>query len=407
METWLHANGFTDIFVDHHGIAGGEKWREALRASAGACRVVVCLVTENWLASHECFSEFLAAWYMGKRIIPLFLFSQRADLSAEAEQRLARVCAEDQGVDLATCIGRDAVLDIDADRDVAGRLKTGLRAAGAISRVGLDPEAFAIDRKLPPYPVPGPCLVRRRRRRRRTVLWPQPRDRRGAGRTAQDARRARPAAVRDSRSLGRGKIVAAQGRHHPAPAARGAGVAAAAGVPSGRRSAAELRRGALRAPWRTSAKTEAHGVIRDRLLDVWSKAERAEGRLDSRRSCRAGRRARGRGPKAARWPPGAPARSILVSVDQAEEMARADGNSAEALADYLRVALAATSSSWQLAFTIRTDSFPELQSHRRFQDLRGARLRPARASRSFASTRWSRSRRSATASQSTMYSSMR
>ena len=33
LETWLHANGFTDIFVDHHSIAGGEKWPEALRAS--------------------------------------------------------------------------------------------------------------------------------------------------------------------------------------------------------------------------------------------------------------------------------------------------------------------------------------------------------------------------------------
>ena len=34
---------------------------EALRAAAGACRVVVFLVTENWLASYECFGEFQAA----------------------------------------------------------------------------------------------------------------------------------------------------------------------------------------------------------------------------------------------------------------------------------------------------------------------------------------------------------
>jgi formylglycine-generating enzyme required for sulfatase activity len=65
-----------------------------------------------------------------------------------------------------------------------------------------------------------------------------------------------------------------------------------------------------------------------------------------------------------------------VSVDQAEEMARAEGDSADALGDYLRVALA-TTSRWQLAFTIRTDSFPELQGHRRFQALeaRGYDLR--------------------------------
>jgi hypothetical protein len=37
--------------------------------------------------------------------------------------------------------------------------------------------------------------------------------------------------------------------------------------------------------------------------------------------------------------------------------------------DYLRAALGTTRSPWQLAFTIRTDSFPERQSHRRFQNL--------------------------------------
>ena len=39
--------------------------------------------------------------------------------------------------------------------------------------------------------------------------------------------------------------------------------------------------------------------------------------------------------------------------------------------------MAATTSLWQLAFTIRTDSFPELQRHRRFQALeaRGYDLR--------------------------------
>jgi hypothetical protein len=29
LEVWLRANGFTDIFVDHHSIAGGDAWRHA------------------------------------------------------------------------------------------------------------------------------------------------------------------------------------------------------------------------------------------------------------------------------------------------------------------------------------------------------------------------------------------
>jgi hypothetical protein len=72
-ERWLHQNGFTDTLTDHESIAGGDKWREALRAAANSCRVVMCLVTEAWLSSAECFNEFMAAWYMGRRIIPLML----------------------------------------------------------------------------------------------------------------------------------------------------------------------------------------------------------------------------------------------------------------------------------------------------------------------------------------------
>jgi TIR domain len=155
LAAWLGANGFTDFFIDHQQIAGGDKWPEALRASAGSCRVVVCLVTPNWLASLECFNEFGAAWYMGKRIIPLFLLPSFADLGTEAKTRLDRVCGEDQGIDLKPCATASGMVAIDADQNVASRLRAGLRAAGANSRVGLDPEAFAIDVKLRPTPFPG------------------------------------------------------------------------------------------------------------------------------------------------------------------------------------------------------------------------------------------------------------
>jgi hypothetical protein len=160
LETWLHANGFTDTFVDHHGIAGGDKWREELRASAGACRVIICLVTENWLGSQDCFGQFVAAGYMGKRIIPLFLLPSALPTEPERAKRLAKVMAEFQGINLNNSVRPDGALDLAADAEVSNSLKEGLRAADANNQVGLDPQAFAIDRKLRPHALPRSCVVR-------------------------------------------------------------------------------------------------------------------------------------------------------------------------------------------------------------------------------------------------------
>jgi TIR domain len=155
LERWLIASGFTDFFIHTHNSADGDKWREALRGSADICRVVLCLVTENWLASNECFSEFQAAWYMGKRTIPLLLLPSSSTIPEEAKTRLARVLSEDQGIDLITCVQPNGELDLEADEKVSSHLKTELRAAGASKRTGLDPEAFAIDTKLRPIPFPA------------------------------------------------------------------------------------------------------------------------------------------------------------------------------------------------------------------------------------------------------------
>jgi formylglycine-generating enzyme required for sulfatase activity len=375
LEVWLNASGFTDIFIDHHSIAGGDKWREALRASAGACRVVVCLVTQSWLASLECFSEFRAAWYMGKRIIPLFLLPPAPSLDEDAKKRFAEVCAEDQGVDLMPCLSGDDGLNIDADQSVASRLKTGLRAAGANTRAGLDPEAFATDIKLRPIPFPGLASFGDDDADA-AVFYGRSRE---IAHTLEELRAMR--ATRDLRPL---VILGASG-------AGKSSLLKAGVIPRLRRETPAFlplrafRPGAdpllnfAEALSRTLAdygRREAHGLIRDRLLDSWSKAARKEGELTPEGLFSLDDAIDAQG-KALREAAGRSGASILISVDQAEEMARADGESAEALADYLRVALATTRSPWQLAFTIRTDSFPELQAHRRFQNLeaRGYDLR--------------------------------
>lgn len=132
VEAWLDAKGFTDRLVDHSGIVAGEKWANRLSDEAASCRVVLCFVSDNWLGSDECFGEFKAAWYMGKRIVPLFAPSPGGTTRPD---RLAKVIAEDQGLDLAPCLAPDGRLDLARDAEVGRRLERGLRAGGALAKV--------------------------------------------------------------------------------------------------------------------------------------------------------------------------------------------------------------------------------------------------------------------------------
>jgi formylglycine-generating enzyme required for sulfatase activity len=368
LESWLLANGFTetDIFVDHVSIAGGAKWRDELRTSAGACRVVVCLVTANWLVSNECFNEFRAAWYMGKRIIPLFALSSKASLSQDAKKRLAEISAEDQGLDLSACLKSDGTIKFESAPNVAKQLQAGLCAAGALAKIGLDPEAFAIDRKLVPVPFPG--LASFGDGDADAALF--------YGRSREIAEALET--LRQMRANGERKPFVILG-------ASGSGKSSllkAGIVPRMRREAPAwlplrvFRPGAdpllnfAEALARTLAdfgKVEAPGVIRDRLHDPWRNAARTSGGLTPAGfgALQAALEAEG---QRLREVVGRNAATILLSIDQSEELARAEDDSGEALADYLRTAVAAAT-HWQLVLTIRTDSFPELQGHRRFQGL--------------------------------------
>ena len=116
LEAWLEAKGFTDRFVDHSNIGAGEKWPEALRKSAGACRVALCFVTEDWLASDICFGEFEAASFMGKRILPLYALGAGATAQPK---RLGQVRAEDQGLDVSKWLTSDARFDFSRDPEAA------------------------------------------------------------------------------------------------------------------------------------------------------------------------------------------------------------------------------------------------------------------------------------------------
>ena len=366
LEAWLHGRGFTDLFIDHSNIAGGEKWAQTLRDAAGTCRVVVCIVTERWLASDECFAEFKAAWYMGKRIIPLLAIE---NANVPRGERLSKVLAEDQGLDVAPCVTPEGGLDLGRDSGIERRLELGLRAAGALARVGLDPAAFTIDRQLRPMPFPGLASF---------------------GDDDADAALFYGRSREIAETLDELRQIRAAGDRRPflILGASGAGKSSllkAGVIPRLRREAPAwlpvraFRPGAdpllnfaeaLARSMADFGRVEAHGTIRDRLFDVWSQAERDKNELTpaGQAALEAALELEGRKLRDAAHRAGA---TILVSVDQAEEMVRADGDSGDALADYLHAALESATSGWQLVFTIRTDTFPKLQAHRRFQDLKG------------------------------------
>ena len=61
-----------DIYLDvdpHTGIRPGTRWKQALQQANARCEVVICLLSEHWLNSHECEVEFRYAETLNKAIL--------------------------------------------------------------------------------------------------------------------------------------------------------------------------------------------------------------------------------------------------------------------------------------------------------------------------------------------------
>ena len=394
LEAWLKRNGFDDLFVDHDSIRSGDKWTDALRRAKGSCRVVVCLVTPEWLASDECYGEFTAGWYAGRRMIPLLAVAE-ANLDDKQKGRLVRVLNEDQAAEI-TAAGAPTTLDLDAHPAIADTIKAGLRAAGALAKVGLDPYAFEIDRQIRPEPFPG-----------LESFWDTDADAAVFfGRSAEIAQCLED--LREMRATGDRRAYAIQG-------ASGSGKSSLmkAGVlPRLRRERGWLVMRSFRPatdPLLSFAaaiaqtaeglqETVSSGTIRSNLHNAWRAAveeasdainaqpsalpsEEKRARLDAIEAVRL-RRLRvvlDEATAILRERAGRPKSTMLIAMDQGEELASADGESGDALGDFLKAALADAPKEdepvpFMVAFTVRTDSFQELQAAARF---RGIATRPA------------------------------
>ncbi|MDF0602098.1 toll/interleukin-1 receptor domain-containing protein [Psychromarinibacter sp. C21-152] len=351
---WLHRNGFRDTFVDHLDILGGENWTDRLRDQAAACRVVICVITRHWLASSDCFNEFQAAWYMGKSILPVFLVDLAAPPEGESGRRLRRVLTETQGIDLRSAGAEGAGLTLDEDPSTADLLARSLRAFGAQSEIGLDPTAFATDPPSRPTPFPG--LVSFGDTDADAAIF--------YGRSREIAE-----AIEELRSM----RANADRRPLVILGVSGAGkssVLKAGILPRLRRETQAwlplrtFRPGidplgafaeAISRTFADLKVTIPPGQIRanlERALSTGALPETLNGLADRLRTAA-----------------GAPGATILIAVDQAEELLRTAGDAETQLGTCLAEALSGRR-GWLVALTIRTDSFPELQNHPSFRDLK-------------------------------------
>ena len=405
VESWLKKQGFDDIFVDHDSIRSGDKWSEALRRAGGSCRVILSLVTPDWLASSECFGEFTAGWYAGRRMIPLICIDGVV-LDDTQKSRLSRVLLEDQGVDISRA-GAPLTLNLDVHPELSKPLIEGLRAAGALAKVGLDPSVFSVDNRrdsegsLLKSPYPGLESF---------------------GDTDADAaifygRSSEIAEVldelREFRATGDRRAYAQAGRAYVIQGASGSGKSSLlnAGVlPRLRRERGwvalrSFRPGAepllhfaevLARPIEGWNFLQSPGIIRDRLFDHWraAKSEAAKAGAAIRKGLPAETQMVALNKidlemlqhlrpqldaeiTSVKLKLDRPAATALIAIDQGEELVRAESDGADALADYLRAALLQVGegefASYGIVLTIRTDSFHEMQICPRLQGI-GTRL---------------------------------
>jgi hypothetical protein len=145
IKDWLVAEGWNEIFLDldpEHGIAGGEKWEQALLNAANRCDAVLYLISKSWLASEWCRWEFQLAQKLNKRLFILLIEEiPIAELPKELTEswQLVNLNAANDQVQTFNVQLPDSPDIQEVNFSVSGlsRLKTGLNKAG------LDPSFFA------------------------------------------------------------------------------------------------------------------------------------------------------------------------------------------------------------------------------------------------------------------------
>ncbi|WP_213270380.1 TIR domain-containing protein [Hyphomonas sp.] len=72
---WLVSNGWgpAQIFLDLDALGGGERWRQRLDEIGNNCEAVIVCLSDDWIRSPECAREFTHAESRGKPIFPIIV----------------------------------------------------------------------------------------------------------------------------------------------------------------------------------------------------------------------------------------------------------------------------------------------------------------------------------------------
>jgi len=84
------------LFYDKDNIRAGQRWQERLREELTSCRVVLALLSRNWLGSPWCFTEVVTATFRGKDVVGI----ETEDLTTDDLARAPPILHERQRVPL-------------------------------------------------------------------------------------------------------------------------------------------------------------------------------------------------------------------------------------------------------------------------------------------------------------------
>jgi WD40 repeat protein len=153
---WLVEQGWGDVFLDldpKRGLVAGDRWQAALKSAAEQCELILIVISPDWAKSRWCLAEFLLAKQMNKQILGVVVqHTPIADLPVEltAEWQLVDLSAPDKGWSVTISPPRfEPETTVSFSGTGLARLRSGLEKAGLDATTFLWPPEHDLGRS--PY----------------------------------------------------------------------------------------------------------------------------------------------------------------------------------------------------------------------------------------------------------------